>query len=174
MNAAWYYLDLNPEPWSIGTISTGRKNGKVFGRMSPNHGLVAYQEAVRSELEDVVSLPPGEYELVFYFWRQRIQYETASGRKATKNQVDATNMQKALEDALQGVLIDNDRNVRDIRSVIVEQGTSVRPAVVIKAAPWVHFNHAEIPETMWDKVDVASMLTLFDIDEPEPTSEGWF
>ena len=27
----WIRLDLNPEPWAIGDVSVGRKNGKMFG-----------------------------------------------------------------------------------------------------------------------------------------------
>lgn len=163
----WYYLSVNPEPWAIGSISTGRKNGKVFGRMSPNVQLVAYKEAIAEELAHVDKLPPGEYALTFYFFRALDDYETESGRRHRKHVADATNMQKATEDALQGVLIDNDRDVRDVRSVVVEQGAGVKPGIIIKAEMWEELDPYQIPDHMWDKRS-DNVVTL-----PLPSNNEW-
>ncbi len=129
----WIYLPINPEPWAVGELSLGRKNGKLFPKMSPNKQLQAYQDAVREALEDQDMLPVGQYSLTFYFWRLRSQYQGRT-RRVRKHQVDATNMQKALEDALQGMLFDNDRNVQDIHSVIVGQGPDINPKILIRAS----------------------------------------
>ena len=129
-----YTLWLNPEPWAVGTISSGRsKGGKIFARMSPDPNLAAYQRAVKEELADAEMLPEGFTKLTFYFWRQQATYLDAADRRRHRNQADATNMQKGLEDALQGILFENDRDIRDIRSVIMEQGPNVEPCIVIQA-----------------------------------------
>lgn len=133
MKPRYFVLRLNPEPWAVGSVTGGRRNGKIIGRVSPNPNLQAFQNAVREELQDTEKLPPGEYKLTFYFWREMAMYLDAADRKRHRNQADATNMQKGLEDALQGVLFDNDRDVREIRSVIVSQTRDTEPAVLIKA-----------------------------------------
>jgi Holliday junction resolvase RusA-like endonuclease len=128
-----YTLWLNPEPWAVGTISTGRKNGKIFSRMSPDPNLAAFQRAVKEELAGTKFLPEDYTQLTFYFWRQQATYLDSADRKRSRNQADSTNMQKGLEDALQGVLFANDRDVRSIRSVIMEQGPRATPCIVIEA-----------------------------------------
>lgn len=133
MEPRYFVLRLNPEPWAVGSVTGGRQNGKIIGRVSPNPNLVAFQSAVKEELEGEEPLPDGEYKLTFYFWRELVAYLDAADHKRHRNQADATNMQKGLEDALQGVLFDNDRHVRDIRSVIAVQNRNVDPCIVIKA-----------------------------------------
>lgn len=154
----------------MGLLGVGKRGGKVRPYMSPNAQLVAFQEAVREALRLEEKLPEGEYALGFYFWRQQQQYTSATtDRKIRKHRVDTTNLQKALEDALQGVLIDNDRNVRDVHSVIVEQGPDVTPAVVIRAEQWHGFDPAILPEKMWDIIDLNKLgedqPTLFEIKD---------
>lgn len=146
MDAKYYVMHLNPEPWAVGAVS-----GK---RISPNPNLVAYQNAVREALEGVKKLPEGQYKLTFYFWRQMAKYIDAADRVRQRNQADATNMQKGLEDALQGVLFNNDRDVQDIRSVIVEQGTNVKPCIIIKAEIAGDFSTelASLPMDVLEKV----------------------
>jgi Holliday junction resolvase RusA-like endonuclease len=126
----WYVLEVNPEQWAIGDVSVGRKNGKLFPTVGRNAQLYNYQQAVKELLDGTQMLPEGKYRLEFFFWRQQSTY-TGDRKKVKKNQVDATNLQKALEDALQGVLFGNDRDVVDIHSVIVEQGPDVRPMVIL-------------------------------------------
>jgi hypothetical protein len=131
-----FVLNVNPEPWAIGDLDVGRsKSGKQFARVAPNHQLVAFQEAVRGELEEEEGFPEDlNYKLTFYFWRRLDWYLDASDRKRYAHQADATNMQKGLEDALQGTLFDNDRDVHDIRSVVVEQGPNINPRILIVAS----------------------------------------
>lgn len=129
LNNYWYVLHLNPEPWAVGTVA--------YNRVSPNLTLKAFQEAVREELCDEEPLPSGEYRLRFFLWRQQAKYLDDKDRVKHRNQADATNMQKALEDALQGILFDNDRNVRHIGSVIMAQGPEVEPCIVICASNFV-------------------------------------
>src|SRR6478609_2923648 len=105
-----YALSINPQQWAVGPLSVGKKNGKAFPIMGRNQELHAYQESIRELLGKFspVKFEPGFIQLKFWFWRRLDTYE-GSSRKVTGNAVDATNMQKALEDALQGVLFDNDR-----------------------------------------------------------------
>ena len=134
----WIYLDINPEPWAVGTISTGRRNGKTFGRMARNESLHTFKEEVREMLDGKVEMmPPGMYDLHFYFSRRLDTYSSESGRKANAHVADATNMQKALEDALQGILMDNDRDVRRITSEIIAQGPDAKPFIVIRPKMFV-------------------------------------
>lgn len=127
-----HILWLNPEPWAIGTV-TPRKGG---ARIAPNANLAAYQSAVKEELDGVDYLPEEYRHIKFYFWRQQARYVSMDDKVRSRNQADATNMQKALEDALQGVLFDNDREVRKITSEIVEQGYDVEPKILIVAEPY--------------------------------------
>lgn len=129
----WFGLPLNPEPWAVGSVSIGKQGGKHVGRISPNPNLAAFQNAVREEMTGVSLLPPEYTRFEFYFWRQQARYLDAADRIRQRNQADATNLQKSLEDALQGILFENDREVTDIRSVIVEQGPQVEPGIVICA-----------------------------------------
>jgi Holliday junction resolvase RusA-like endonuclease len=130
-----YALGVNPEPWAVPPLSAVRtKSGKYIVRAGRDHGMFAYQEAVRDQLRALgaVMLEP-PYRLEFWFWRNEATYRSTAGRNISRNHADSTNMQKATEDALQGVLIDNDRNVHSISSQIVQSGPKVTPGVVISA-----------------------------------------
>ena len=131
MPAEWLVLSVNPEPWAVGDLHVGRRNGKMVPGMSPNRNLVAYKEAIKEAIGTQCVSLEGPICVTFYFWRRVYSYSVA-GRGRSRNRADATNMQKATEDALQGVLFENDRDVMDVRSVIVEQGPDVIPCVVIK------------------------------------------
>jgi len=124
-----YVLHLNPEPWAVGSVTHAGKGARI----GPNPNLVAFQNAVRESLEGAEMLPETQYKLTFYFWRQQARYLDMSDHIRQRNQADATNLQKGLEDALQGTLFKNDRDVRDIRSIIVDQGPGVNPGIIIKA-----------------------------------------
>lgn len=130
----WFLIEgINPEPWQAPNMSTGRRNGKVFPMANKNPGLMAYQEAVQEALHyeyPEVELFTGKVELIMFFWRQLPIYQGDRG-KVRKHEADATNMQKALEDALQGILLDNDRNVVSIQSHIVEQAYDTDAAILI-------------------------------------------
>ena len=137
MEDHWYVLRVNPEPWAVGSLGLGRKQGKIYPYIGQNAQLAAYQAAIREELGPQ-ELIEGNVELNLYFWRNLATYETQSGRDHRKHHADATNMQKATEDALQGVLFDNDKYVVDVHSVVVDQGPDVKGKIVInclKALP---------------------------------------
>lgn len=157
MSSVWFALDVNPDPWAIGPLGVGKRNGKYYPYVGRNTQLAAYKEAVKELLGEVPMLPPAEYSLTFYFWRRLDEH--ASGKKHV---ADATNLQKATEDALQGILFDNDRDVRDVRSVVVEQGPETRPFVVIQADLWPGLDPTEIPSHVWEQIDKAETPTLFD------------
>lgn len=150
-SAEFVIKDINPEPWTPGTISTGKKNGKTFGRMTKDGGLLAYQQAIREWFKlnhpDLIHRHAAYYTTVpvsleFRLWRQRAQYQGPSGRMVRKSQADATNLQKALEDALgegtingervPGILFKNDNQVQDIRTVIEEQGYDTDSKIIIR------------------------------------------
>lgn len=127
-----FCLPVNPEPWAIGSAYVRRGGGKAFASIAPDKTLKTYQEAVRSELmARGASLLEPPYALEFYFWRQNAQYQSPKGRTMTRNTPDTTNMQKATEDAIQGVLIGNDRDVLAVKSHRVEASTEGAGQVVI-------------------------------------------
>lgn len=131
----WFCIGVNPEPWGVGPLGVGRRGGKVFPTMGQNAQLAAYQEAIREELGDGIVPIEGKQVVRFYFWRNQATYVTTTGLQHTKHIADATNMQKALEDALQGILFENDRDTWDIRSVIVDQGPEVIGKVLFSVEP---------------------------------------
>lgn len=94
--------------------------------------LQAYQEEVRDVLQaqGAYMMKPN-YRLTFYFHRTSESETRPNSRKRSKS--DATNMQKSLEDALQGVVIENDRDVLDVRSRIIEPDSIItEPFVVVQ------------------------------------------
>jgi Holliday junction resolvase RusA-like endonuclease len=128
----WFVLDLNPEPWAIGPLSVGRaKGGKVFPSVGRNTQLYHYQMAVKEALGTPDIFFESKVELRFFFWRRRDEYNTPQARTHRKHEADLTNLQKATEDALQGVLFKNDKDVNDVHSVMVKQGPDVDSYVVI-------------------------------------------
>jgi Holliday junction resolvase RusA-like endonuclease len=148
----WYILEINPEQWKIGPLSVGRANGGQFARIGPDHQLQAYQNAVKELLEDDCELVTGKVKLTLVFWRQMEEYKTARSRTSRRHQADLTNLQKALEDAIQGVLIENDREVQEVHSYIAAQGHFTRPLVVIKVEEWREFNPEILPSEVWSGI----------------------
>lgn len=176
-NDIWLHLPINPDPWEVGPLGVGRRNGKMYPYIGPSAQLKAYQEAIREELESqsITMLEGDFYKLTFYFWRRLDEHE-----KGRKVHADATNMQKATEDALQGILIGNDRNVLDIRSRIVAQGPGINGRVVIHAEYCPTFDDNEIPQEIWDKIIADQQPRVFDNSWGGPTHdrsphhvEGW-
>ena len=158
----YHRLWLNPEPWAIGSVM--RQKGGA--RISPNANLAAFQSAVREELGDAKMLPESYRKITFYFWRQQARYIDMSDKVRSRNQADATNMQKALEDALQGVLFANDREVRDIRSMIVDQGYEVQPCILIKAEPFS-------AGTVYDEIPVEILDEVFRGPQVKKSDNSW-
>lgn len=128
---------VNPEPWSVGTAyATRTKSGAMRGGISPNKKVQAYQKALREELLSlpmVRMLEPGDAGLCLrlWFWRQ-IEVSNKAGRRVTGHIADVTNLQKSTEDALQGILFENDNAVRWVCSEIIEQEASTVPTIAIE------------------------------------------
>lgn len=143
----WYYLPINPVPWEVGPLGVGRRNGKAFPTIGRSQNLYAFQQEVKEFFPEGIKVPmlDGPVEVFFWFWQQLEVYHTPRGRKQTKKAADATNMQKATEDALQGILFDNDRDNRRVGSEIVEQGTDVTPGIAIKVCSYVSNSDIELP-----------------------------
>lgn len=160
----WFYLPLNPEPWAIGPVGYARREGKMSAYVGRNQQLDAYKEAVREGLKDLFPDEPmyeGLFTLTFFFWRNRAEYSTPQSETARKNEADGTNMAKATEDALQGVLFKNDKDVRRMTWTVVEQGPDVIPAVVVGIEPYVE---RPLPDTVIQLMDQAQMVLPFDDD----------
>lgn len=126
----WHVLDVNPEPWAIGDVGVSRHGGKLTPFVGRNNQLHTYKQAIADELGDQEWIE-GDVTLRFLFWRNRIEYKTERQSISRAHDADATNLQKATEDALQGVLFKNDKSVKDIHSVLVAQGPEVKGKVVI-------------------------------------------
>lgn len=149
-----YALPINPEPWAVGSAFVKRGGGKTFAAIAPDKTLRTYQEAVRAELESLgVKEVPGKYMLELYFYRQNAQYTDAAGRRRTRNRPDVTNMQKATEDALQGVLIGNDRDVVSVSSHLVEAGPEVDPKVVVCLTYGLDLESVPVPGFVMSAID---------------------
>lgn len=142
----WFYIPVNPVQWEVGPLSTGRRDGKVFPRIGRSENLHSFQEEVKEELGDAPIVKfTRDVEVHFYFWQKLETYRAPSGRLVTKKAADATNMQKATEDALQDILFDNDRQVKRIVSEIVEQGKDVDPGIAIMICDYNSTAEIELP-----------------------------
>lgn len=132
----WYKLPVNPEPWAIGNVGMGRRNGAPYAFVGRNNQLASFKEAVADELRSLSpDLLDGPVRLCLYFWRNRAEYE-GENKKTVKSSPDTTNMQKATEDACQGILFENDRQVVDVHSILVESGVDVNGRILIGVEEW--------------------------------------
>ena len=118
MTTIW---DINPEPWrspGIPSRGTPAKDGK----------LEAYQTALKEMLDGRAIRYEEDTRLsvTFYFWRS-----TRKGQPC-----DLTNLQKATEDAIQGVLLYNDKMDWHVQSFMMDQGPEVRPCIHIVVKPF--------------------------------------
>lgn len=165
---SWHIVHVNPVPWTAPSATSRRgKGGKgTYVQMYASEELKTFKQAVQEQLAGVTPYLD-EVELTFYFWRQLPEGLIPDARKRRAHQADATNLQKSLEDALQGHLIENDKNVRSIRSVIVEQTYDCQSLIVIKLDPWRGFSQSlELPESVL-QVLAESPEIPFDNDESE-------
>jgi Holliday junction resolvase RusA-like endonuclease len=143
---------VNPEPWRSPRLGTKRVAGKVTPAAFKDANLRSYQEAVKEVLTEELTtlgyeLPIFEegslLTISFGFWRQTESYQ-GEGRRNVRARPDLTNMQKATEDALQGVLYKTDRRNVMVQSALVEVGPLVEPRILIEceletASSWRHF-----------------------------------
>lgn len=120
-----FCIFTNPEPWRVPPMSPGRgKNGHLIVKSGRDQMLSSYQEEVREALlaQGAYMMDPG-YKIELYFYRIQETVNTGSGKRNMRNRADATNMQKAFEDALQGTVIHNDVDTVSIASRIIPAGT---------------------------------------------------
>ena len=141
-----FIMPLNPEPWRVPPMSAVRSKhgGKLFVKSGRDEAMVAFQEAVREELVAQgaqVDRPP--YRIQFWFWRNL---------SPRMKEIDATNMQKACEDALQGLVISNDRFVRHITTNNMDQGAATPGMILIRVEGDYHSNDT-LPPEMQGEVD---------------------
>jgi hypothetical protein len=93
--------------------------------------LVVYQEALREYMmetyPDLEIIEPGPHGLkvAFFFWRS-LNY---GGQR--RNPADATNLTKATEDALQGLVYLNDRANRSVCGNVVAQARDIEPLIIV-------------------------------------------
>lgn len=117
----YWIFDINPEPWRVPGVPH-------YGKAVKDGKLESYQQAIREALEDHPdrTMHTGLLTVKFHFWRS-----TAHNKPA-----DATNLQKATEDALQKVLFGNDRENRHVSSTIWEQLPTTIPTILIDIQRW--------------------------------------
>lgn len=126
-----YILHVNPEPWKTPPFSPARKNGKMIVVSGRDETSFVTKEAIAAALrEQGAEMLEPPYWIHLYFWRHREHYVSEKGRNMHKREADATNMQKLTEDAMQGVLINNDVNVRIVTSQVVGQD-KVGPGMIV-------------------------------------------
>lgn len=133
MTELWFHVGVNPEPWAVGPIGYNRRGGKMGAYMGRNQQLDAYENAVKEAVQAQYNGPmlTGKLSVEFFFWRHRAEYTTPQARTHRKHDADATNMLKATEDALQGVLYANDKDNAEVRARIMAQGPDVEGQIVI-------------------------------------------
>lgn len=160
MTWAWYLVEgLNPEPWQASKAARGANHINFF----KPEGLRVYQESLKEmfvEQNPQAVDVPGDIRLWFFFWRQLNLNEMFEGKNTRTHVADATNLQKSTEDALQGVLFANDRNVRDARSVIIAQSDDTEPAILIGIGGY----HDEAEEAQDAAAIRASLQGAYDPD----------
>jgi Holliday junction resolvase RusA-like endonuclease len=130
----WFHLLLNPEPWRVGPVGVGRRSSGLYAYVGRDQQLDAFEKAVaESVAEQWGDRPPleGNLRIEVFLWRQRAEYTTPNQRKHRKHEADATNMLKAIEDSLQGVVFENDRDNHDVRCVIMEQSAETNPQIIL-------------------------------------------
>lgn len=133
----WYVIPLNPMPWRVGPVYTGRSkvSGKLGGGVGRDQELHSFQESIRDELaRQNPEKVEGQFKLTIIFFREVNEYKTWQSRRARNQEADGTNMYKATEDALAGILFDNDRdNVRGT-FMVAAQAVGVDPCIVVGIA----------------------------------------
>lgn len=99
-----------------------------------------------------------DFILDIWLWRQQARYRSAAGRMVMKHRADRSNLQKALEDALQSTarkkndpnleapaLLTNDKYIIDGRTTIVEQGPDVESLIWLRACDLARYKYDPMP-----------------------------
>lgn len=140
----WYLLRINPEPWKVGPIN--------YKKVGQDPSLKAFQEAVQEQIKaGQHRMIDGPIKLTFYFWHERVRYE-GPNKEVVKNRVDVTNMQKATEDALQGVLFKNDRDVMEVHSYKMADKEGIEGTIILCVEEYEE-KAPDIPQTILSMFD---------------------
>lgn len=133
----WFTLSVNPYPWKVPPFTPARSGKKIYVKAGRDQGLHSYKEAIKEQL---IAQPhyiiEGPVDLSMWYYRNIPKYTTAQGRTARKHDADTTNLQKASEDALQGILFSNDKDVIRVTSHRVVQSEAQMGILVICAKPF--------------------------------------
>lgn len=129
-----FAIPINPLPWTVPPFSAIRKGGKTIPVAGVDSAGAAFKEAVREQAieQGGFIMEPG-HSLEILTWRRRDQYKDKANRTRTKNIVDATNMQKLIEDALTGVTWEDDRTNIAVKTTQIEQSVETEPMIIIIA-----------------------------------------
>lgn len=162
---ALFIMDLNPEPWTVGTLSMGYKGKSRYPMMSKDQMLRDYQEGVAESIREAypnLEMYPENVDLhlICKFWRREDEYTSGTGRKSSRNVADATNLTKALEDALQGILYKNDQQVKHSEGEIIMEGPDVLPRILVMCC-----ERARYPE--WQEI-----ANRFELERNKPLPPG--
>ena len=141
-----FLLPINPEPWKTPPYSVGRnrKTKQPIVIAGRDETGFMFKEAAQEEmvLQGAQKVDP-PYRIEFWFWRHL---------EEKAKETDATNMQKLLEDAMQGIILNDDRFVRKISSNNMEQGLDVPGMILIEVEDQFTGN-TPIPDRMLERVD---------------------
>lgn len=180
MTVQWYVLQLQAVPWRVGPVTVGRgKNKGLYGKVGRDQELHNFQEAVRDELlrQDPLMIIDGKVRLTILFWRKIEQYKTAKSRAVRNQEADATNLLKATEDALQGILFGNDKDNVDVRSIIVEQNEDAEAKIVLRVEQvndqdWLNSIAEDMPDEIYASAFGSPEMQLqFELNKPKTTVE---
>ena len=153
-----FIIDIHPVQWRVPPFSIGRRGGKAFPIAGKDQQLAAYQEAIRDELiEQGAQMMEPPYRVEMWFWR------STAGRGT--RYADATNLLKSAEDALQGAVIDNDRNNLTVVSHIIEQSKDADDRIAIEVA---RAASPSLPEWLTEKLKNRPVA-----ENPQPPDNSW-
>lgn len=134
----WFVIPVNPYPWKVPPFTPARKGTKIFVKAGRDEGLHSYKQAVKEYIEKQPhEMIDGPVELEMWFYRNIPEYTTPQGRRARKHEADTTNLQKSTEDALQGILYANDKDVVKVSSLRVEQSPTANSLIVVRVKPYI-------------------------------------
>lgn len=143
---------INPQPWRAGKFGKKRVGGKLISILIKDEGTAAYQEGLHEAVTGALAelqvplpvFPKGTLLRVkFTYWYQIEQFRNLNtGRITTPKQPDTSNLTKATEDALQGLMYHNDKDNRSTWGELVYIGTE-EPRVLISVEPWDKFIQLE-------------------------------
>lgn len=156
---------INPEPWRSPSLGVGRAGGRVRPLAYKDENLRAYQAALHEVVAEALTeraiatpiFPAGtELNVTFVFYRQLDDYQGGK-RRNRRQRADATNLLKAAEDALQGLLYANDNANRRVTSEIAAADPETNPGVLVIASSFQPV-YPKSTETLKQKLEYTSTV----------------